>query len=279
MNPKRYRRLTEILQNRLGLILGEDKRHLVRERLEPLVAQHGLHSLDDLVAAIDRPRGDEVLDAIVDTLTSRSTHFFSDPRSLDTLFDYVLPRVLEVRGDERPVRIWSAACAAGEEIHSIGIGLRDRFPELSSQEIELLGTDLYEAALRRADRGEYPRTAVEDHVPSESIERYFELDRRTATLRSDVRDSAQFDTLNLLDPFDHVGRQDVIICRDVLRYFDPEVQCDVVDRLTRCLQPEGFLVLGSGEGLAQRPAALRPIPESETPLFQRATERDLQSER
>jgi chemotaxis protein methyltransferase CheR len=191
-------------------------------------------------------KDDEVRETLVAELTVGETYFFRDSPQF-TLLQDLLPRLAtEVMG--RPIRIWSAGCASGEEPYSVAIlcdqlGLADR--------VAILGTDLSRARLAAARRGVYRPWSFRG-VPPEVVDRYFERRGVHHHIRPDLRQRVEYRYLNLAeDRFPSltagIWGMDVILCRNVLIYFDRETISRVAHRLVDTLARDGYLVLGASD--------------------------------
>jgi chemotaxis protein methyltransferase CheR len=202
-------------------------------------------------AYLDRLRSVEretELGRLVELLTIQETYFFRNPEHFRALAEAVLPALLSRPGG-RPIRIWSAGCATGEEPYSIALTLL----ETGTQSAEILGTDVSEAALDVARAGHYSRRAVR-LVPGPLLDRYFHRDKDRLLVGEALRRLVRFDYLNLIQepfPASRFTGCDVAFCRNVIIYLTPEAVRRLVRTLAECLAPSGILFLGPSETLWQ----------------------------
>jgi chemotaxis protein methyltransferase CheR len=278
--------VARVLQETTGLVFPPNRREPAEAGMRRAMTQLGFDAFD-LRRAIAVP-GD-ARDALVTELTIGETFFFREAGQLDYLRDSVLPRLLESIGGRRPLRIWSAGTATGEEVYSLAMVLREAsWPHPAA----LLGTDLVPARLAAARRGRYTHWSMRG-VSDTLIDRYFKRQNEYFVVRDDIRSGVELRAMNLAadeypSPTSGVMDMDVIFCRNVLIYFDkPNVEA-IARRLLASLTPDGWLFLGAsdpaiadvvpcevvltGAGLAYRPLAERDARAGRTP-WQSASDR------
>jgi chemotaxis protein methyltransferase CheR len=201
-----------------------------------------LTSLDEYLAKLT-PQGEE-LEVLLNSITVTHTWFMRDPGQLS-----VVSAILEGRPvSGAPLRVWVPGCATGEDPYSIAI-----LAEQAGRGVEVLGTDINSAALRRATDGVYGSWAVRDIV---EVERYFERGERSSFLIAPrLKRHVRFERHNLLEQA-RPGEWDVILCRNVLIYLSRERARGVVERLAEALAPGGYLLLGASEVVFEVPEQL-----------------------
>src|SRR5215471_17481856 len=182
---------------------------------------------------------------LLNTVLINVTRFFRDPQAWEVLRDEVVPVLFKGRGPGSTFRVWCAGCATGEEPYSAAILLSEFLgPRLKDYEIKIYATDHDDTALNIARRAEYTPEAVRGVTP-ELKAKYFTSERVVRVVR-DVRRMVIFGRSNLLSdaPISHV---DLLICRNVLIYFDAAAQAHVMSRLKYALNEGGILFLGKSE--------------------------------
>jgi two-component system CheB/CheR fusion protein len=197
--------------------------------------------------------------ALFDTVLINVTSFFRDADAWDHLRDVLLPTLLEGRAG-RPIRVWSAGCASGEEAYSLAMVLAEALgPEAVRERVKIYATDVDEDALVQARQATYPASRLEA-VPEELREKYFEPigDGQRVVFSKALRRSVIFGRNDLVQdaPISHV---DVLACRNTLMYFNAETQALILNRLHFALQPDGVLFLGKAEMLLSHAAYFTPI--------------------
>jgi two-component system, chemotaxis family, CheB/CheR fusion protein len=206
-----------------------------------------MHKLGDLPAYLDRLRGDpHELESLCGDILIRVTAFFRDPEVFDALDGHVLPQILENRAGDRPVRVWVAGCATGEEPYSLAMLLLEAAGRFGvNVPIQIFGTDVSGASIDRARLGLYPETIAETISP-ERLRRFFTETPDGYRVNKQVRDCCVFARQNLVrdPPF---SKLDLISCRNVLIYLGPVLQRKAMGIFHYALLPDGHLVLGRSE--------------------------------
>ena len=260
MTPLDYEFLRKLLKDRSGLDLSADKQYLVESRLLPLARRANLAGIPELVQKL-RSGGDQLTTQVVEAMTTNETFFFRDKIPFDHLRDYVLPALIQARASRRSLRIWSAACSTGQEPYSIAMGLREYGAALAGWRIEIVATDLSQEVLEKSKAGLYSKFEVQRGLPIQLLVKYFTQLGELWQLSADIRGMVQHRQLNLLQDFSHLGKFDVIFCRNVLIYFDQETKSAIFERMSKMLEADGTLFLGAAESVVGITDAFRPNQE------------------
>jgi chemotaxis protein methyltransferase CheR len=179
------------------------------------------------------------LDEFLDKITINVSEFFRNRKRWEILEKKILPGLLK---ENRNLRIWSAACATGEEPYTMALIL-SKFIPLSR--IRIFATDIDEKAIATARLGIYPERSLEE-VPDELKKRYFVREGNLYKLSEDIKSTVIFKKHNLLaDPYG--GPYDLIICRNVLIYFTDEAKEMIYKKISNALTIGGILFVGSTE--------------------------------
>ena len=235
-----------LIEEACGLHYAQHDRELLGSKLAVQAEEAGFDNLLDYYYRLryDDPGGQET-QALIRALVVHETYFFRELPPLLHLVDVHLAEVVRARGR---ARVWSAACSTGEEPLTLAMlldqrGLLDR--------VDLLATDISEAAVARARSGSHGRRALRDGHPTALAARYLEVHPSGVTSPQFLREAIDFRVLNLLDgeAIVALGPFDVILCRNVLIYFRDAVVVGLLDRLTRALAPDGLLAVGVSESL------------------------------
>jgi chemotaxis protein methyltransferase CheR len=139
--------------------------------------------------------------------------------------------------------------------------LKEAAQALSGWRIEIVATDLSQEVLEKSKAGIYSQFEVQRGLPIQMLVKYFKQTGELWQLNADIRGMVQHRQLNLLQDFSHLGRFDVIFCRNVLIYFDQETKVGIFERLSRLLEPDGMLLLGAAESVVGITDAFRPYPD------------------
>jgi chemotaxis protein methyltransferase CheR len=186
-------------------------------------------------------------------LSVGETYFFREPAVFDALEREVLPMLIAARRKTgKRLRIWSAGCCTGEELYSMTILLDRTIPDLADWQLTLLGTDINPRFLAKATLGVYRDWSFRN-APAWIRQRYFQAaEPGSHTIAPTLRGKAAFDYLNLAtDTYPgHTGEasaMDIVLCRNVLMYFEPSLARQVIDKLHRSLAADGWLVVSPAE--------------------------------
>jgi len=260
VTPFDYEFLRKMLKERSGLDLSADKQYLVESRLIPLARKAGLPGLPELVQKLKG--GTEALTAdVVEAMTTNETFFFRDKVPFDHLKATVMPELLQARAGRRSLRIWCAASSTGQEPYSIAMCLKELGAALTGWRVEIVATDLSQGVLEKSRAGLFSQFEVQRGLPIQLLVKHFAQTGELWQLNADIRAMVQFRQLNLLQDFSHLGVFDIIFCRNVLIYFDQDTKTNVFGRLSRMIEPDGFLMLGAAETVVGLTEAFKPYPD------------------
>lgn len=274
MTDDEFHLFSDWLTREYGLHFGPEKREILRARLDPRRAALNLESFERLLFRV-RYHSDRDIerDRLVASLTNNESYFFRETNQLDVIRDEILPAVArEVRPLSRPPRLMSVGCAAGEEPYTLAIIAREVLG--GAAEVRIRGVDLDPDALGRARSATYRPHAFRT-MDNVQRDRYFEpLERDRWRLRSPFRRTAQFQQGNLVAPEwpDSVPAQDIVLCRNVLIYFDEAALKRAVEHLYRVVRPGGYLFLGHAESLSRIPTRFVPERRPGAVFYQRPKE-------
>jgi chemotaxis protein methyltransferase CheR len=236
-----------VLRERSAHNLEDDKAYLVETRLLSLARQQGFTSVEDLVLHL-RGRGNEkLLGELVEAMTINETFFFRDGHPFEGLRQTVLPELVQLRSSVRSLNIWSAACSSGQEPYSVAILLHHHFPALSGWNIRLIASDLSSAMLERARQGRYSALEISRGLAPELLNGYLQEQENGWQIREDIRSKVEFRSINLNGSWPELPPMDLILLRNVLIYCDVPTRQQILGRVRKVLQPDGYLLLGGAE--------------------------------
>ncbi|MBV8236704.1 MAG: PAS domain-containing protein, partial [Acidimicrobiia bacterium] len=196
---------------------------------------------------------------LFNTILINVTAFNRDPEAWKFLAEEVVPRLVETKGDDDPIRTWSAGCSSGEETYSLAVVLCDVVGEEEfRRRVKVYGTDADEEALTIARHGRYPAKAVSDAFTEEQRDRYFEPDNADLVFRKDLRRSVIFGRHDLVQDAP-ISRVDLLVCRNTLMYFNADTQQRVLTNFQFALNEGGYLFLGKSEALVRRLGLFEPV--------------------
>jgi chemotaxis protein methyltransferase CheR len=245
-----FRRFQDLVQGETGIQLPESKRALLVGRLARRLRELNLSSFGDYYRRVTDQNDSAERIRMIDRICTNETYFFREPRQFEFLEREVLSAWTAAGGRERRIRVWSAACATGEEPYSVAMTLLFHLP---GWEIEVFASDLSTQALDRARAGVWPIEKSRE-IPERYLKAFMlrGVGEHQGYMKAspELRDAVHFENVNLHAPLLAVqGRFDLIFCRNVLIYFSAEGRASVVNRLVRHLSPNGYLFLGHAETL------------------------------
>lgn len=237
------------VRQRTGLVFGESRRPAFALGLARAMQRSKEVTPERYLARLDTQSA--LLDDLVGEITVGETYFFREPAQFSVIRDEVLPALRSRHAVERQLRVWSAGCATGEEPYSLAIVLREQ----GLGNAHVIATDLSRAALVAARKGSYTRWSLRG-VPEAVTRTYFDRTNDRYQLATSVREAVEFRYLNLAeDAYPSLSTgiwgMDIILCRNVLIYFDADTIARVAARLIDSLSDQGWLLLGASDpGLA-----------------------------
>lgn len=242
-----------------GIALDADKQYLAESRLAPVMRAYGLGDFKELADALENRDNTALVREVIDAMTTNETLFFRDRTPFEAFRARVLPDLLEARAQERRLRFWCAACSTGQEPYSLAMTLDQDVRLLRGWSLEILATDLSSSAVESAKNGSYSQFEVQRGLSTGQLLRYFHRQEETWRVNEHLRARINFRDFNLLEDFSNLGAFDVIFCRNVLMYFDPEVRRGVLARLNQALNDGGYLFLGASESVTEANALFTQV--------------------
>lgn len=259
MTPLDYDYLRRLVNERSGLVLSADKQYLVESRLLPVTRRAGVADLSELVRLLRRPNTQALAIEVVEAMMTNESFFFRDKVPFEHFRDTIMPGLLAARAAQRRIRIWCAAASTGQEPYSLAMSVKELSSRLSGWRIDIIASDLSTEVLEKAKAGIYSQFEVQRGLPIQLLIKYFTQVGETWQIAPEIRAMVQFRPLNLLGDFAALGLFDVVFCRNVLIYFDQETKVNVLDRLARSIERDGYLVLGAAETVVGLTDSFRPL--------------------
>ena len=244
MTPQDRRNVASLCADRAGLRVDPEKEYLIENRLGPVARREGFGSIPDLLQAV-RDRGDERLAwAVVEAMSPAETAFFRDAQSVELMIAQAFTDLAQ-RRDGETLRIWVAACGAGQEIYSAAMLLDEQAP--AGVTIELCASDLSDRRLEKARSGVYSQFEVQRGLPARRLVRHFEKREDSFVVAQRLRQTVRWRRVNLLEDLSPLGRFDLVFCRNVLGGMLESARTRALGNLKKVLTPDGYLVLGLGD--------------------------------
>lgn len=247
ITPENFDFVQALIKERSGINLTRDKGYLIENRFQPLAKRHGFAGPNELIAALRANRNGDLARAATEAMTTNESLFFRDTKPFDLMRSTVLPELLQRRGGGHRIRIWCAACSSGQEPYSLAMLLAEEQAKLKDTRVEIVATDISSEILARAKEGVYSHFEVQRGLPIKMLVKNFKQTGNQWTLNSDIRAMVDIRRHNILDDAAGHGRFDVVFCRNLLIYFDPDTKRQALGRIRAVLAPDGFLFIGATE--------------------------------
>ncbi|HEY9779632.1 MAG TPA: CheR family methyltransferase [Leptolyngbyaceae cyanobacterium] len=254
-NPEFENLLVYIKRNR-GFDFTGYKRSSLMRRVKARMQLLDIDSFSDYIDYLD-VNPDEFI-SLFNTILINVTSFFRDRETWQYITSEVIPQIVARKGLYEPIRIWSAACASGQEAYTLAIVLAEALGvERFKSRVKIYATDIDEEALNQARHANYCIREVAS-IPEELLEKYFEHSDNVYTFRKDLRRAVIFGRHDLLqDP--PISRVDLVVCRNSIMYFNASVQSKIIARFHFALNDGGFLFLGKAEMLLTHSNIFNPV--------------------
>ncbi len=249
MNVQDFEVFQILLKDVSGLSIDQGKMYLLQSRLRPLLVEHNLASISELARAVKTNPKSPLAWIVVEAMTTNETSFFRDVRPFDLFKDHIMPEIMK-DGRKRKIRIWSAACSSGQEPYSLAMIIKEQKWIEQGWQFEIFATDISHDILKTAKDAVYSQFEVQRGLPIQMLVKYFtQHDGNKWHVNDDIKRMVNYKQFNLLHSMAGFGTFDIIFCRNVLIYFDPETKADVLQKMHALQKPEGFLLLGGAESV------------------------------
>jgi len=239
--------LSGMLEQRTGQQLAPSRRWRIGSALSGLFREHGIDSVDQLIALMTQSRETSLARKVVEALLNNETYFFRDRAMFDLLDQRVLPELAQRRATQRRLSIWSVGCSTGQELLSLAMMLAEQEQRWAGWTFDLIGTDVSESVIELARRGVFTQFQIQRGLGVTQMLRWFHESPEGWRADSRLTRMLRFEVHNLLDSCPLPHQVDLILCRNVLLYFEGPTRGRAFDRLGAALAPDGWLMLGAGE--------------------------------
>jgi two-component system CheB/CheR fusion protein len=249
-------KILQLLRSRTGHDFSLYKKSTVGRRVERRMAAHGIEAVATYAHYLQEHV--EEVQLLFRELLINVTSFFRDPEAFDAMKRDILPRLFADKPEKYVFRVWVPGCATGEEAYSIAILFREYMEDIKQEyKVQVYATDIHADAIASARSGAYPPNIAMD-VPSERLRRFFAKEETGHRIRKDIREMVVFAVQNVIKdpPF---TKLDMVSCRNVLIYFEPELQDRLFPTFHYALRPGGVLFLSPSESIGDHTALFSPL--------------------
>ncbi|CAM2732327.1 methyltransferase involved in chemotaxis (CheR domain) [Legionella steigerwaltii] len=241
----------ELIHNRYGLVIHVNQAQELTKTIAATCNKFNYQPQEYLEQLNNCSSNSSLLADLVAAITVGESYFFRDKSQMHLLESKLLPDLIKQKSRDFTLKIWSAGCSSGEEIYTIAMLLAELIPNINIWDLYLLGTDINTNALQKATAATYGQWSMRS-IPEQYLQRYFLKNGRTYTLSPEIRNLVQFKYLNLCDNsypsvINGVFEVDLILCRNVLIYFDNELAAKIMKKLSACMAENAYLILGASD--------------------------------
>ena len=261
MNDFSIKILAELLEAKTGQQLSINRHWRIGTALSGLFRERGISTLEQLIALLIQSRDRSLAREVVEALLNNETYFFRDRAMFDLLSQRILPELAKSRESTRHLSIWSAGCSTGQEALSVAMMFAERALNWGSWSIDIYGTDVSESVIEVARKGSYTQFEIQRGLGVVQMVQWFGETPDGWQAQEKLRRMVRFDVHNMLDPLPKPTKFDIVLCRNVLLYFDAAHRARAFDRLAEAMAPVGWLMLGAGETVIGQTNRLVPDPE------------------
>lgn len=269
LSDELFVRLRDYIHDTTGIYFQDNKRYLLESRVGRRITALSVNGFGAYVELIMNGRAHTELPELVNAITINETFFYRNEAKFDILEKELIPEIVARQG--REVRIWSAACSTGDEPYTVAIlvkeRLQKRFPQVR---FDIVGSDINTDVLDKARAGVYSDYAVRNLSPV-LLQRYFTRDGTRHVLSPEIRRMVTFKHVNLADrnAMRFMRGFDVILCANVLIYFDTKAKQEVVTSLYNNLNAGGYLLVGFSETLYGVTQSFQPVRFDKTIAYKK----------
>ncbi|VVT00061.1 CheR family methyltransferase [Erythrobacter sp. EC-HK427] len=267
VTPAAVRILAELLEEFTGQELTQTRQWRVGTALSSVMREHDCADLNALAARIAGNYRSPLARQVVEALLNNETYFFRDLAVFQDLQDTVLPALAQARAEKRRLSIWCAGCSTGQEALSLAMMLAENTAIWNDWQVEILATDVSESAIRSARKGCYNQFQIQRGLDIARMLRWFTETEDGWVASEKLRNRITYVTHNILETPPTTRRFDLVLCRNVLLYFDTATRKKAYARLDSALAEDGYLLLGGGEAVRGHTGLF--MPEKGRPSFQR----------
>ena len=253
MSSEEFSDFRDFIYKQSGIYFVESKKYLLEGRIQKRLAANYLSTYREYLRLIKSASGKPEIISLIDSITVNETYFFRAEQHYEALVQEVIPNILKSRNGllSQTINIWSAASSTGEEPYTLAMLLHDklltRYPNIR---FNIVGSDISNSCLETARRGIYKDYSLKI-TPDYYIKKYFKVIEGNYHLNDSIKKMVKFVSINLYDDatMKTMRYSDVIICANVLIYFDNNSKEKVVANLYDLLNKGGYLFIGNSESL------------------------------
>jgi chemotaxis protein methyltransferase CheR len=282
IEDKLLERFKKLVTGHIGLRISKEDSETFRKVLTIRMKSLNITDPERYLSFLesDTVAGKQEWKAFILSITTGESYFFRDKGHFFLLQNTILPELIKKKETKRSLRIWSAGCATGEEPYSIAILLDMLLPDLKGWDIVIIGTDINEDSLKKAERGIYSPWSF--RMLDKDIQgRYFKRHQDKWEIHENIKKMVNFQYGNLIEggffsQNPEICNMDIVICRNVFIYFEKEAVSSVLNKFQRILNQEGYLVTGHAELYGHDLTSLSQLMFPEAVIYKKTAELKVQ---
>ncbi|MEY8881693.1 protein-glutamate O-methyltransferase CheR [Donghicola sp. XS_ASV15] len=251
-----YEQIRNWLSHRCGINFADNKQDLLRQRLARVTRRFEYNDLNGLARDLLNNPPQDVELAVMHAASTNHTYFFREPEVLDNFREMIIPLL----ADRTEMRVWSAAASTGDEAYTVAIMIAESLGLNALKRLKILGTDISEPVVQRAEMGVFPQRQFA-HTDPMILRRYFEptgMDQ--FHVRPELRHCCTFRRMNLkARPYPFIHPFQVVFCRNILYYFDREDQIGTLEAIYDATEPGGWLITSVTESIRDLGSRWEPV--------------------
>lgn len=238
--------IKNLLEERAGWGLSEDKLYLLDRRLTKIVRQNNWASINDLIIAL-RKGSRTLKDEVVEEMAITDTCFFRDFRVFEQFRKVILNHLIKAKQSKKTLKIWSAGCSSGQEAYSIAMLLKEKNEYIKDWAVEVIGTDISNGAILQAQKGRYSQFEVQLGLPASLMIKYFNKQNEHWYINDELKTYVDFKQYNLMEDMSFASSFDMVMCRNLFKYLEKEKRVEIIKKIHSTQPIGGLLYIGKGE--------------------------------
>lgn len=242
-----YMKILSVVRSNQNLDFSSYKPKTIQRRIEKRIKFNRLNSYQEYIQFLIKSK--EESEILAREFLIGVTQFFRDKNAFDVLQEKVIPEIFANKKRNETIRIWSVGCASGEEPYSLALLCYDYMEKNSLMyDLKIFASDLDKEAIKKASLGIYPES-IAANVPEPFLEKYFLLKNGSYQIKDSIRQIVVFAAHNIVTdpPFSKIS---LVVCRNLLIYFNPEMQTKILNLFQYSISNGGYLFLGSSESIS-----------------------------
>jgi chemotaxis protein methyltransferase CheR len=250
-NDTHFKKYSDLLYEKTGIFIRQNKRETFKMKINKSMTKQNITSYDEHLKYLQGKGSEEYFQQFINDITTNTTEFFREEahfhfieHNLKTILKNN-PRIL----NSKQIRIWSAGCSSGQEPVTLSVFFKECFDH--DIDIKILATDIDSKILSQAIKGIYSHTECE-HIPKSISLKYFSKTNQGFSVKDEIKENITYRLFNLMDDYNFQKGFDIIFCRNVMIYFNNNIQEKIVNKFYKTLVPGGLLFISHSESLVNK---------------------------